>query len=152
MSEEAENRSNSSPQVYILSSQDQGGISRLCEAYSNYLGMNHSHSTLHDLSFTLATKRTQFRWRSAIVASSKDELVESLSLKQTVSRADPGKAVGFVFTGQGAQWARMGVELLQYSIFKKNIQAADAYFKSLGSSWSAEGLSRSLPFHLEPEC
>lgn len=64
-----------------------------------------------------------------------DALAEKLDVKRVA--ADPGLAL--VFTGQGAQWARMGMGLVHYPVFQESIQSADAYLKSLGSDWSAIG-------------
>ncbi|KAG6361100.1 hypothetical protein INS49_009324 [Diaporthe citri] len=37
----------------------------------------------------------------------------------------------------GAQWASMGVELLAFSVFGESVEYADAYLRSIGSTWSA---------------
>ncbi|WP_368001037.1 acyltransferase domain-containing protein, partial [Salmonella enterica] len=37
--------------------------------------------------------------------------------------------------GQGAQWARMGVELLDRPVFKASVHECDAHLASLGCSW-----------------
>jgi acyl transferase domain-containing protein len=123
-----------SPQLFVLSSHDQDGISRLCNAYKEYLPtMNES---LYNLSHTLASKRSKFNWRAAVVASSAQGLEEKLSegLPATRAVAEPG--LGFVFTGQGAQWARMGTELMRYLPYRRSLECADAYLKTLGCEWS----------------
>ncbi|KAF2963761.1 hypothetical protein GQX73_g9817 [Xylaria multiplex] len=121
-----------SPQLIVLSSHDQDGISRLSNVYKQH-SINDS---FYDLAFTLAAKRTQFNWRAAIVANSIESLQDALSEKPEVRRVatDPGLAL--VFTGQGAQWARMGMELVHYPVFQESIKYADTYLKELGSSWS----------------
>jgi acyl transferase domain-containing protein len=44
-----------------------------------------------------------------------------------------------VFTGQGAQWGGMGMELMAYPTFCASVVAADNYLKTeLGCPWSAE--------------
>ncbi|KAJ2991427.1 hypothetical protein NUW58_g284 [Xylaria curta] len=119
-------------QLVVLSSHDQDGISRLASVYKQ-----HSISDpFYDLAFTLAAKRTHFNWRAAIIANSVESLQEALEETLEVKRAvaDPGLA--FVFTGQGAQWARMGMGLVHYSVFRESIELADAYLKDLGSAWS----------------
>ena len=69
--------------------------------------------------------------------------------------------IGFVFTGQGAQWARMGAELNQYPIFRESVEASDEYLRSeLKCRWSAmeellreEGQSNiNLPAYSQPIC
>jgi acyl transferase domain-containing protein len=124
----------STPQLFVLSSQDQDGISRLCNVYKDRLPS--LTDSLHDLSFTLAAKRTHFNWRTAIVADSIESLQDALSEKQPATRVATDSGLAFVFTGQGAQWARMGTGLMQYPIFRQSIEAADAYLKTLGCNWS----------------
>lgn len=126
-----------SPQLFVLSSHDQDGISRLRKAYEEYLpSMTES---LYNLSHTLASKRSRFNWRAAVVASSaqglKDTLAQGLSATRAVS--EPG--LGFVFTGQGAQWARMGTGLMHYLPYRRSVECADAYLKTLGCEWSVIG-------------
>ncbi|KAI8953570.1 polyketide synthase [Xylaria longipes] len=122
-----------SPQLIVLSSHDQDGISRLADAYRQ-----HSiHDPFYDLAFTLAAKRTHFNWRAAMVTNSIESLQEAFAEKLEARRAaiDPGLAL--VFTGQGAQWARMGMELIHFPVFRESLELADKYLKELGSDWSA---------------
>lgn len=49
----------------------------------------------------------------------------------------PGLA--FVFTGQGAQWARMGMQLMDFPLFQQVIQEANDVLLSLGATWSLIG-------------
>ncbi|KAF7560277.1 hypothetical protein G7046_g3869 [Stylonectria norvegica] len=121
-------------QLFILSSFDQDGISRLCNVYKDWLPS--FKGSLSDVSFTLAAKRTRFTWRTAIIANSVESLQIALSEKQRVVRAVASPGLAFVFTGQGAQWARMGMSLMASSVFRESVDSADAYLKSLGCSWS----------------
>ncbi|CAG9950403.1 unnamed protein product [Clonostachys rosea f. rosea IK726] len=123
------------PQLYVLSSHDQDGISRLCNVYKEYLPS--LDDTLHNLSYTLAAKRSHFNWRTAIVANSKESLLRALSEKQPATRVAADAGLGFIFTGQGAQWAHMGLELMHYPVFRATVEASDVYLKTLGCSWSA---------------
>lgn len=97
--------------------------------------------SLYNLSYTLANKRTRFSWRAAIVASSGQALEDMFSKGQTASRAVDEPGLGFVFTGQGAQWARMGAELMRYLPYRQSLQCADVYLKTLGCEWSVIGES-----------
>ncbi|KAF1952403.1 hypothetical protein CC80DRAFT_572627 [Byssothecium circinans] len=65
--------------------------------------------------------------------SAADDLADKLS---SVARASQAPNMHFVFTGQGAQWARMGLELLHYSVFRHSLDDCDVYLKSLGCKWS----------------
>ncbi|KAK2042138.1 polyketide synthase [Colletotrichum somersetense] len=122
------------PQLFVLSSQDQDGIPRICNAYKEYLPT--MTESLYNLSYTLATKRSRFHWRTAVVASSGKELEDILSESQPATRAVAEPGLGFVFTGQGAQWARMGHGLMQHSPYRESLESADAYLKTLGCEWS----------------
>jgi acyl transferase domain-containing protein len=100
---------------------------------------------LYNLSFTLAAKRTNFNWRTAIVANSTESLKDALVEKQHIARIAVDSGLGFVFTGQGAQWAGMGMELMHYPVFRQSLELADEYMKTLGCEWSAIGESLPLP-------
>jgi acyl transferase domain-containing protein len=93
-----------------------------------------------DLAYTLSEKRSRLAWRSFAVASSLDQLVQSLEqglTKPVRSRRSP--KIGFVFTGQGAQWYAMGRELLYYPVFRGSLENADSAFRNLGSTWLIVG-------------
>ncbi|KAI1745051.1 polyketide synthase [Xylaria scruposa] len=122
-----------SPQLIVLSSHDQDGISRLAKTYREHT----INDPFYDLAFTLAAKRTQFNWRAAIVTNSIESLQEAFAEKLEVRRVAADSGLALVFTGQGAQWARMGMELVHYPVFRESLNLADKYFKELGSDWSA---------------
>jgi acyl transferase domain-containing protein len=43
-----------------------------------------------------------------------------------------------IFTGQGAQWPRMGRELRSNPVFSSTIKSLDNYLHNLGAAWSLE--------------
>lgn len=99
---------------------------------------------LADLAYTLTQHRSHFTWRTSIVASSITELKTAAesAIKGATShskRVLDDAGLCFVFTGQGAQWPRMGQALyLESSTFRASIDAADRYFRDdLQTSWSA---------------
>ncbi|KAI1348897.1 polyketide synthase [Xylaria sp. FL0043] len=133
--------SSNAPQLIVLSSHDQDGISRLGNVYSQHP----FKGSFYDLAFTLAAKRTHFNWRTAFVANSVESLKDTLTEKLEVKRVGADHGLAFVFTGQGAQWARMGMELVHYPVFKESVELADKYLKELGSTWSViDELSKAL--------
>ena len=99
-----------------------------------------------------------------MTASSPEELLSNLenkSLDVPSFRPSSEPRIGFVFTGQGAQWARMGAELNQYPIFRESVEASDEYLRSeLKCKWSAmEEMLReedqsniNLPAYSQPIC
>ena len=81
-------------------------------------------------------------WREAMSASTLQELHDLLSTKDhSLSRPSGKPKIGFVFTGQGAQWYAMGRQLLQYPVFLKSMEDSDRILKKLGSRWSLLGTS-----------
>lgn len=138
------------PTIFVWSAFDEGGILRNARSYAQYfkalppLSFSAEKEYLADLAYTLSSKRSQFAWRSFCVASSLKELIGILDDGCTLSkpvRARGSPKICFVFTGQGAQWYAMGRELLIYSVFRRSLEEASTYLKTLGSPWSLLGVS-----------
>ena len=140
-----------SPRIFVWSSADEGGISRATTAYHDYLA-HRAHPELEsvyldDLASTLATKRTVFPYKSFTVARSLPELVGNLANGQSMSKAVRSTTIpkiGFVFTGQGAQWFAMGRELLSYAPFRLSMQDASSYMATLNPTFDLMGRCRNL--------
>lgn len=141
--------------LFLLSAADENGIRRQMSALRTYLAHKEKQfsrtSNLQDLAFTLSKSRASLPWKSFVLASTVTELQERLSdFTRKPVRATESPSVHFVFTGQGAQWPSMGVELLGYAVFRKTIEQADACFRSLGSTWSAAGKSEPDELYILP--
>ncbi|KAH0160739.1 putative polyketide synthase, partial [Aureobasidium melanogenum] len=91
-----------------------------------------------NVAYTLGERRSHLPCRLAIAAASSDELGQSLATtKVPTFRARNEPTLGFVFTGQGAQWAAMGAELARdYPIFAAALNTADDTLKALGADFS----------------
>ncbi|KZF19523.1 hypothetical protein L228DRAFT_214821 [Xylona heveae TC161] len=132
----------STSKIFAWSAFDEAGIKRQVDSYHSFLSTVKSDDEpgfLDDLAYTLSDRRTLFPWRSFAVAESLVELVEKLAQDHGVSKPIRSKAppkLGFIFTGQGAQWYAMGRELLVYPAFSKSFEDAAAYIKSIGSDWN----------------
>lgn len=138
--------------VFALISQDREGVKRVRQSLAEFLSEQDQEARdregsgsdfLIDLAHTLNTRRTHHQWKSYAVASSVQELIDTLKDTDTPRPQYLGVSrpprLGFVFTGQGAQWAAMGMELMVYPTFADSVVAADSYLKTeLGCSWSAE--------------
>ncbi|KAK3484769.1 uncharacterized protein B0T23DRAFT_54184 [Neurospora hispaniola] len=95
---------------------------------------------LADIAYTLGARRSKFAQRSFCIVE-KDKVVEGLAAKSRVVRAPLQPTnVGFIFTGQGAQWHAMGAQLFEYRVFSTAIQYLDHVLSSLpnGPDWSLE--------------
>lgn len=111
------------------------------ETLSTYL--ENSSVTIADLAYSLSTRRTMHSQRSFVVASDSTGLAEQL---RTPRPAAPWTAalksaprLGFIFTGQGAQWHAMGRQLIdECPHFRQSLQRCDAVLKELpdGPEWS----------------
>ncbi|KAH8880112.1 hypothetical protein GQ53DRAFT_891722 [Thozetella sp. PMI_491] len=127
--------------VFVFSSFDESGVKRASETYSQHLSSLcdvNEEEVLADLAYTLASKRTMFSWKGFAVAASLDELVRRLpDVVKTVrnSRRSTPPKIGFVFTGQGAQWHGMGRDLLIYPAFRDSLEESGVYLRRLGSPW-----------------
>lgn len=137
------------PLVFALSAHDKDGVKRVRQSLVEFLGKKdktqdrESPEYLLNLAHTLNSRRTHHQWKTYAVATSMDELVEVLNDKETPRPeylgATRSPRLGFVFTGQGAQWAGMGMELMAYPTFHDSVVAADAFLKKeLGCPWSVE--------------
>ncbi|SCV25931.1 unnamed protein product [Fusarium fujikuroi] len=99
--------------------------------------------SLRELSWTLAHRRSTLSYRKHISGRSYDDLCVNLgealnsedsNLDTRSANVEEPKILG-VFTGQGAQWARMGAELLEASpFFEKRIAELDESLASLPKS------------------
>ncbi|KAB2571293.1 Highly reducing polyketide synthase curS1 [Lasiodiplodia theobromae] len=132
----------SGKRLFVLSSQDQAGFKRVGNALAEHLdSLGPAASTpeyLANIAHTLAASRSGLAWRASFLAESAAELREKLSSEpgENAVRAATSQArIGFVFTGQGAQWARMGVELLERPVFRDSVAKSADILKSLGCDW-----------------
>ena len=97
-----------------------------------------AETLLPDLAFTLGQRRSLLPWRISLATSTSEGLIAQLESSEKVPmRASKAPKLGFVFTGQGANWQGMGQELFKdYPVFSSAIVTADKYLTSLGASWS----------------
>jgi len=125
------------PRLFILSARSEYSAVKGIEDLQSYLE-THPNTELDDLSYTLTSRRSKFQWRTSVTASGIANLKEVLGSKESLPVNGSSQDVNvFVFTGQGAQWARMGYELLSTDTdFAKSIIKSDTFLKELGASWS----------------
>lgn len=126
--------------LFLWSASEESGLQRLAIKYKEYFQKlpkdENEYKYLIDLAYTLSEKRSRLPWKSFAVVNSRNQLQESLEseLSKPVRSTSVPK-LGFVFTGQGAQWHAMARELFYYKAFRESLEKAEAYFQHLGSSW-----------------
>ncbi|KAI2942232.1 hypothetical protein CBS147321_5394 [Aspergillus niger] len=135
-------------QLLIFSTSDESGIQRMANAYTRYFqslpsfrrGRDEEGSFVKRLATMLAQRRSKLNWRSFAVADgSLDFLREQLpSAISKPIRVNESKSLGlgYIFTGQGAQYRRMGVDLLKYPIYRFTMDQCQEAYSSFGSEWS----------------
>jgi acyl transferase domain-containing protein len=139
----------SHPRLLILSASDEGGIARQPKNLSQSLptacplGKDEDKEILDDIVFTLNSRRTMLEWKSYGILESLSgfsNLQHSLSSPvRNIGTVTPH--LGLVFTGQGAQWARMGYELLDWPLFKASMMQSQKYLDMMGCKWRLIGKS-----------
>lgn len=130
--------------LFVITSNDDSTVKRQIGALNTYLTKRrdqHNTQLLPRLAFTLGQRRSLLPWKVAIVASTADELIAKLgSADRIAKRSSRAPNLGFVFTGQGANWQGMGRELFQaYPVFSSAMVAADKLLTTFGASWSLNG-------------
>jgi hypothetical protein len=94
-------------------------------------------ASLADVALTLAERRDHKSHRNYLIAGG-DEIVDG----QSVEASKDAPRVGWVFTGQGAQWPEMGAELIDTNgVFHETILKLDSFLAGLRIplSWTIEG-------------
>ncbi|KAL6710125.1 hypothetical protein ACN47E_009916 [Coniothyrium glycines] len=126
--------------IFVLSANDEHSLLSAGRTLAEHLrshSISDEETFLDNLVFTLNERRSMFPFVSTVVSKGRTDLESKLCNLSPISRTHktpPG--VGFIFTGQGAQWWRMGRELLDYSIFKNSLRRCDAVLQRLGARWS----------------
>lgn len=123
---------------FVFSAASEKSLKNYIESFTAHLEASQDTfdgmSSLRNLAYTLHTRRSRFQYATAVAASSAAELVGKL--REKLQNQSPEKPVGLranrdldhrkpvvigVFTGQGAQWACMGADLLAKSAVADNI-------------------------------
>ena len=128
--------------LFVFSSHDKAGFkrsSKVLSEYINTLGAAASSPVyLSNLAHTLATARSSLSRRATCFAENMAELREQLTttLGDNATRAPSSPPrIGLVFTGQGAQWARMGIEMLHRRVFSESVTRSTSFLKEMGCDW-----------------
>ncbi|KAL7934550.1 putative polyketide synthase [Trichoderma chlorosporum] len=126
--------STTGPQLLVISAHQAKSLKQRAADIFRYAEQHPDR--LLDLSYTLGARREDLRQRAFAVYDG----VNPPELSPIVKHKNPPQVI-LVFTGQGAQWAEMGADLLeQYPSFQSDIREMDATLKRLPnpSSWTIE--------------
>jgi acyl transferase domain-containing protein len=132
-----------SSKLIVWSANRKAALTSMVKAFAKHFeASGHPGASDHlavDLAYTMSCRRTHHDWRSyAIIDSS----IDLKNLSQNISkptRSNKSPNIAFVFTGQGAQYKRMGLQLLPYPVFYKTLVSCDDIYTELGCKWSLLG-------------
>ncbi|KAL7798706.1 putative polyketide synthase [Trichoderma afarasin] len=120
-----QNFSTKSPHLLVISAHQANSLKQRASDIFNYAERHPDR--VPDLAYTLGARREDLSQRAFAIYDGTNHL----ELSPIIKHKDPPQ-VNFVFTGQGAQWAGMGADLLeQYPSFQDDIRKMDATLKSL---------------------
>ena len=127
--------------VFLFSANDRDSLRQQISLTVQYAIERHSTLYPHlltSLAYTLGQRRSRHAWRIAVPASTQDELIQSLKdVALAPIKAMEQQTIGFLFTGQGAQWPTMGMSLYDtYTTYAQSLNKASTLLSKLGASWS----------------
>lgn len=133
----------SAPKLLVWSAADRDTIQHVSQAYKDYCvsEIDEDNSTKLDrLAYTLAERRSSLSWRSFAVVDA-TEAASGLLESRPVRSSREKLGIAWVFTGQGAQYPGMGLELMEhYQVFKDSLLKSDDFLAKLGCTWSLFGM------------
>lgn len=143
------------PYLLTFSAHTSEALRMVFQAHESYLTAHPDR--LPDLSYTLTTRREPLGHRAFTVVQ-KNSDSKSVEVSQ-FHKCQGSPLVAWVFTGQGAQWARMGASLiLKNDGFKRSIELLEMELQNCNPrpKWSLIGefrqlLCRLIPRHSDPE-
>lgn len=114
------------PFLIPFSSHSDKAATALTAKISEYLHQ-HPEWKPDDLAHSLSARRSMYRYRSFAIGHDQASVLENITetkLAAKRTRALDGRPkVGFIFTGQGAQWHAMGRQLIEHSLLFRQILA-----------------------------
>ncbi|KAI9699569.1 MAG: Type I Iterative PKS [Bogoriella megaspora] len=124
-----------SPQLLLMSASTSSALQALSKDYKAYIQAN--PDSLPDLSYTLARRREHRQHRTFAICTEGEELKTAPVIRALSAIPE----VTMIFSGQGAQWAQMGCDLLRDSEeFRQAIGFMDNVLRTLRHppNWSIE--------------
>ncbi|KAI4086619.1 MAG: hypothetical protein LQ344_007395 [Seirophora lacunosa] len=132
---------------FVFSAVSEASLTDQLQAYSEFL-KTRNHINASDLAWTLQSRRSQLPIKASFSATTIEQLASKIDEKLAEVKQTPGKTIGIrsspkpvtphvlgVFTGQGAQWASMGAQLIRSSDFvRSRVQDLEGFLATLPSS------------------
>lgn len=123
--------------LLLFSAKNDHSLQASVAQHAKYLE-KHGPACLGDVAYTLATRRDHHEQRTFAISDGEEPLVAQPSSR--LKNAE--KTLIFVFTGQGAQWAEMGRQLIEdFPSVEENIAEMDRILSQCHTppSWKIRG-------------
>ncbi|MGO2371949.1 type I polyketide synthase [Pseudoalteromonas sp. KG3] len=120
-------------QLLTLSGKSEIALQQQVVNYVDYLS-SHPDTAFSDICFSAANQRSHFEYRLTLVAESTKEALQRLTDKNyhVGSAAEESPKLAFLFTGQGAQYLKMGQQLFETQpLFKDTLEHCDDILRPL---------------------
>lgn len=118
------------PELITLSAKKEGSLRKLAHRLNQVI-RNQPDQSLADIATTLRTGRAELNKRIALVAYDTTQLtqeLEAITNRSSVHRpvhADTKRTIAFCFSGQGSQYPKMALELLDHPTFAQTLEQCD---------------------------
>jgi acyl transferase domain-containing protein len=127
----------SKPELLLFSANTPASLKETVERYTKFV---HENAELmpSDMAYTLSMRREKLTHRTFAILENNTLSDISSQVKTPVKSPE----IYLIFSGQGAQWPRMGAELLiSDPLFKKDIRMMDQTLQTLAypPAWSIHG-------------
>jgi len=126
--------------LFVVSAADKESLKTRIQDFGVYFEQHpevFENSLFGNFCYSTGNKMSQLPYRVAVAATSLDELgIRLAQLKVNPARVLGTPKISWVFTGQGAQWAQMGIPLMEeYPVFASAMNLADECLRDLGADF-----------------
>ncbi|KAJ4858515.1 KR domain-containing protein [Trichoderma breve] len=121
--------------LFCYSANDNAGVVRVMRSHLQFLEsiQRDAGDSFLNYSYTLGCRRSNLEWKGFIIAESASNLMAKIQLFDSshLARSSLKKQhkLGFVFCGQGSQWAKMGADLMSFNVYSASLKEASCFLQ-----------------------